>query len=50
MVRLLNLVGMEIQRYYGGSLSGMDPNKLIVDASIVIEKVEKIPNEERNQN
>jgi hypothetical protein len=50
MVWVLNLVGMAIQQYHGRSLLGMDPKKLIVNASFVFDEFETILKEERNQN
>jgi uncharacterized coiled-coil protein SlyX len=50
MVRVLKLVGVEIQRYHGGSLAGMDIKKVIANASFVFDEFEEILKEERNQN
>ena len=42
MVRVLKLVGVEIQRYHGGSLAGMDIKKVIANASFVFNEFEEI--------
>ena len=50
MVRVLKLVGVEIQRYHGGSLAGTDIKKMIANASFEFDEFEEILKEEHNQN
>ena len=35
MLRVLNTIGVELQRYHGGSLAGMDIKRVIANASFV---------------
>jgi len=42
MLRVLKIIGVELTRYHGGSLAGMDIKKVIANASFVFDEFAKI--------
>lgn len=50
MVKVLRNIGVELTRYHGGSLTGMDINKLIANAPYVFDEFAKILKSEHQQN
>ena len=50
VVWVLDVVGVEIQRYHSCSLAGMDIKKLFANASFVFDEFEEKMKEKRDQN
>ena len=50
MLRVLKMIGVELTRYHGGSLAGMDTKKVTANATFLFDRFAGILKEERDKN
>ena len=50
MLRVLKMIGVELTRYHGGSLAGMDIKKVTANATFLFDRFAGILKEERDKN